>query len=214
MFILGLREELRHRVMESGKSNPLEVFRYAQEMEQIEEEQRQKKPVSMVSVITEVTNDLKAKDGIDLEALNNEELLPFPHASKTPDLFALSNSERPQCNIVSHYSINDYHKVNYIYVCPGNSVLRNNVKSHCLGALYKEDIKGAKALCDLDIIPEREQELQLSDNYFLVNFIHHPDVSLSCPNIPNKILKLHDGISVYKIPNTCALKLENTPSRF
>lgn len=130
--------------------------------------------------------------------------------SETPELLALSNSEPPQWNIVSQYSLIDCHKVNSIYVCPGNSVLRNNVKSHCLGALYMEDIKGAKALCDLDIIPEREQVLQLNDNNFLIYSIHDQDVSLSCPNIPNEIRKLHEGISVYKIPNTCALKLENT----
>ena len=38
MFIAGLREDLRHRVMEGGKTDPMDVFRYAQEMEQIESE--------------------------------------------------------------------------------------------------------------------------------------------------------------------------------
>ena len=42
MFIPGLREELRRRVMESGKTDPLEVFRLAKEMEQIKEEKLQK----------------------------------------------------------------------------------------------------------------------------------------------------------------------------
>ena len=42
MFIPGLREELRRRVMESEKTDPLEVFRLAQEMEQIKEEKLQK----------------------------------------------------------------------------------------------------------------------------------------------------------------------------
>ena len=37
MFIAGLREELRHRVMESGQTDPLEIFRFAQEIEQIED---------------------------------------------------------------------------------------------------------------------------------------------------------------------------------
>ena len=146
-------------------------------------------------------------------------LRPFPipvtseHSlmpNETPELLALSNSEPPQWNIVSQYSLIDCHKVNSIYVCPGNSVLRNNVKTHCLGALYMEDIQGAKALCDLDIIPEREQVLQLNDNNFLIYSTRDQDVSMSCPNIPNEIRKLHEGISVYKIPNTCALKLENT----
>ena len=51
MFTAGLREELRRRVMESGKTDPLEVFRLAQEMEQIKEEKLQKKPVSMVKAV-------------------------------------------------------------------------------------------------------------------------------------------------------------------
>ena len=80
---------------------------------------------------------------------------------------------------MSQYSLTDCHKVNSIYVCPGNSVLRNNVKSHFFGALYMEDIKWAKALCDLDIIPEREEVLQLNDNNFLIYSTHDQDVSLS-----------------------------------
>ena len=35
MFIAGLREELRHRVMDSGKTDPLEIFRFAQEMSRL-----------------------------------------------------------------------------------------------------------------------------------------------------------------------------------
>ena len=122
----------------------------------------------------------------------NHSLMP----SETPELLALYNSEPPQWNIVSQYSLIDCHKVNSIYVVPDNSVLRNNVKSHYLGALYTEDIKGAKAQCDLGIIPEREQVLQLNDNNFLIYSIHNQDVSLSCLNILNEILKLYDGIFV------------------
>ena len=92
--------------------------------------------------------------------------------SKTNKLLALSNSEPPQWNIVSQYSLIDCHKVNSIYFCPGNSVLRNNMKSHCLGAIYIENIIGAKSLCDLDIMPKVEQVLQLNDNKFLIYSIH------------------------------------------
>ena len=77
MFIAGLREELRHRVMESGKTDPLEIFRFAQEMEQIEDEKRHKKPVSMVKAVAEVTEDQANyvnEDSAHLEGLDDEEL--------------------------------------------------------------------------------------------------------------------------------------------
>ena len=75
MFIARLREELRHQVMESGKTDPLEIFRFAQEMEQIEEEKCHNKPVSMVKVVAEVTKvDYINENSIHLEGLDNDEL--------------------------------------------------------------------------------------------------------------------------------------------
>ena len=84
-------------------------------------------------------------------------------------------------------SLINYHKVNSIYLCPSNSVLRNNVKTHCVGSLYMEDIKGAKTLCDLDIIPEGEQVLQLNKSNLLIYSTHNQGISMSCPNNPNEI---------------------------
>ena len=60
--------------MESGKSDPLEVFQFAQEIEQIKEKKRQKKPISIVKTVTVVTNDYENKDDVNLEALEDEEL--------------------------------------------------------------------------------------------------------------------------------------------
>ena len=40
--------------MVSGKTNLLEIFRFAQEMEQIEDEKRHKKPASMVKAVTKI----------------------------------------------------------------------------------------------------------------------------------------------------------------
>ena len=98
---------------------------------------------------------------------------PFPTSkhslmpSENPEFLTLSNSKPPQWTIISQYSLIDCHKLNSIYVCPGNSVLRNNVKNNCLGALYMEYIESAKDLCDLEVIAEREQVLPLNDNNFL-----------------------------------------------
>ena len=72
------------------------------------------------------------------------------------------------------------------------------------------DIKGAKTLCDLDIIPEREQVLQMNDNNFLIYSTYDEDVSLNCNSIASEFRKPHKGISAYKIPTVCALILENT----
>ena len=77
MFIVGLREELRHPFLESGKTDPLEIFRFAQEMEQIEEEKRHKKPVSMVKAVAKVTEDQANyinEDSVHLEGLDDKEL--------------------------------------------------------------------------------------------------------------------------------------------
>ena len=40
MFSAGLCEELQHRAMESGMTEPLDIYKYAQWMEQIKEEKR------------------------------------------------------------------------------------------------------------------------------------------------------------------------------
>ena len=77
MFIAGLREELRHRVMDSCKSDPMEIFQFVQEMDQSEEEKRHKKPVSMVKAVVEVTKDQADyvnEDSVNLEGLDDEEL--------------------------------------------------------------------------------------------------------------------------------------------
>ena len=74
MFIIGLREELRHRVMESGKTDRLKIFRFAQE---IEDKKRHKKPSSMVKAVTEVTKDSVDyinEDHVNLEGLDDDEL--------------------------------------------------------------------------------------------------------------------------------------------
>ena len=77
MFIAGLREKLQHRVMESGKTDPLEIFRCAQEMEQIEEEKRRKNPSpwSRPSRRSPTTlDDFINKDSVKLEGLDDQDL--------------------------------------------------------------------------------------------------------------------------------------------
>ena len=77
MFIARLLEALRHRVMESGKTIPLEIFCFAKEMEQIEDEKRHKKLISMVKAVTKVnpnSEDYINEDSIGLEGLDDEEL--------------------------------------------------------------------------------------------------------------------------------------------
>jgi hypothetical protein len=137
---------------------------------------------------------------------NDHSLMP----TESSDLLALSNSNPPQWTIVSQYSLIDCHKVNSIYVCPGNGILHHHMKKHCLGALYMEDITLAKQICDLDVIPEQEQVLQLEDDRFLIYSTKPQDITLFCPNIPNEIKRLKEGISTEIVPFGCTLGLANT----
>ena len=67
--------------MESGKTDPLEILSFAQEMEQIENEKRHKKPASMVEAVTEIfytgfeaDEDVSLASAEILETLDDEEL--------------------------------------------------------------------------------------------------------------------------------------------
>ena len=52
--------------MESKKTKPLEVFPFAQEMEQMEEEKHHKKPVFMVKAVTKVTNSTEDEESMEI----------------------------------------------------------------------------------------------------------------------------------------------------
>jgi hypothetical protein len=75
MFVAGLREELRHRVMEGGKTKTLDIVRYAQEMEQIEEEKRAKRmPLGGIKAIEETTAPEPEEEEFVPDHLTEEEV--------------------------------------------------------------------------------------------------------------------------------------------
>jgi hypothetical protein len=69
------------------------------------------------------------------------------------------------------------HRVNQVYLCERNGVLKRNLNDTCLGSLYMQDLQGATTLCEMNIIPEAETILQLHDNWYIV---HSPHLLTSC----------------------------------
>ncbi len=48
------------------------------------------------------------------------------------------------------------HRVNQVYLCEQNSILKWNLNDTCLGLLYMQDLQGTMSLCEMEIIPEAE----------------------------------------------------------
>ena len=54
--------------MKSGKTKPLEVYKYGQVMKQIKEEKRHKKRVSMIKTVAKITEEISEEDEINMDS--------------------------------------------------------------------------------------------------------------------------------------------------
>jgi len=91
-------------------------------------------------------------------------LLPKPPSS----LLALSKGKNRLMTTIEHSDLVGCHQIGNVYVCDRHGVLRKNIKSNCLGALFEQDIEEARKLCDMEIVPRTEAVLQLEGNWFLI----------------------------------------------
>jgi hypothetical protein len=102
------------------------------------------------------------------------------------------------------------HKVNSMQLCEEHGVLKKYLNSTCLGSLYLQDFAAAMALCDMEIVTQKETLLQLQqDNWYLV---HRPKAStghITSRNLSNYEVVLIPGASSFYVSPSCHLQLSD-----
>jgi len=99
-------------------------------------------------------------------------------------VLALSKSKNGKrlMTTVEHADLLGCHQIGKVYTCDRHGALRRDIKSHCLGALYEQDIAGARKLCDLEVVPRKEAVLQLEGSWFLVYSTRRRTAYVTCQN--------------------------------
>ena len=137
---------------------------------------------------------------------NGDSLIP----KETPELLAISNTQPTRWNTIYQYNLISCSRINNIYVCPGQGILRDNPETTCLGALYGQQLEPIKELCDLDIIPEQELALQLYGDVYLLYALRAHQGTLTCPSTRVDQINIPRGISRQNIPAGCHLDMDHT----
>ena len=132
-------------------------------------------------------------------------LLPKPSSS----LLALTQSMPRAMTNIEHSDLIDCHQVNQVYVCERHGVLRNNIKSTCMGALFEQDIPLAQHLCELELVPYQEAVIQLRNNWFLIYSPTMFTAYVICLNSSSSAIPIKVGVNQVFISPSCKLELKN-----
>ena len=132
-------------------------------------------------------------------------LLPKPSST----LLALSSGIPRSMTHIEHADLVDCHSVNQVYLCERHGVLRNHIKSSCLGALFEQDIKTAQSVCDLELIPYEEAVLQLKNNWFLIYSPIMHTAYVQCFNSTSAARPIKIGVNQIFVDPSCRMELKN-----
>jgi len=132
-------------------------------------------------------------------------LLPKPSST----LLALSSGIPRAMTHIDHADLIDCHSINQVYLCERHGVLRNHIKSSCLGALFEQDIKTAQQVCDLELIPYEESVLQLKNNWFLIYSPEMHTAYVKCLNSSSAAKPIRVGVNQIFVDPSCRMDLLN-----
>ena len=132
-------------------------------------------------------------------------LLPKPSSA----LLALSQGLPRAMTSIEHADLIDCHQVSQVFLCERHGVLKNNVKSTCLGALFEQDIPVAQELCHLELVPYQEEVIQLKNNWFLIYSPLMYTGYVKCFNSTSSAIPIKVGINQIFIDPSCKLELKN-----
>jgi hypothetical protein len=132
-------------------------------------------------------------------------LLPKPSSS----LLALSAGIPRSMTHIEHADLIDCHSVNQVYLCERHGVMRNHIKSSCLGALFEQDIKTAQQVCDLELVPYEEAVLQLKNNWFLIYSPIMHTAYIKCFNSSSAARPVKTGVNQIFVDPSCKMELLN-----
>jgi hypothetical protein len=124
-------------------------------------------------------------------------------------ILALSKGKNRQMTTIEHSDLLGCHQIGSVYTCDRHGALRKDVKSHCLGALFEQDISRARELCDLEVVPRVEAVTQLESNWFLVYSPVMYTGYVTCQNGTSSEEYLKREIRRIHISPGCSLDLKN-----
>jgi hypothetical protein len=110
---------------------------------------------------------------------------------------------------LSMVNLMDCHKVNSMHLCKEHGILKRSLNSTCLSSLYLQDFTAAMALCDMEIITQKETVLQLQDNWHLVHCPKAFTGHVICRNSSNSEVFLKPGANHFYISPSCCLQLRD-----
>ncbi len=123
-------------------------------------------------------------------------------------LAILANTDRLSVELSAVHLLG-CHRVNQVYLCKPNGVLKWNLNNTCLGSLYMQDLQGATTLCKMNIIPEAETVLQLHDNWYIVHSPHPLTSRIDCLNSSVSKIFIKCGANCVHVSPSCGLHLNS-----
>jgi hypothetical protein len=119
------------------------------------------------------------------------------------DVLAISSGFERMSMQLSYVDLLGCHKVNQIFLCEQQGVLRNDLNSTCLGSLYNQDFSAASRLCKMTVHDSGEVVQQLRNNWYL----SYSPVSLmapvTCHNRTQSEIQVRSGITKFHIAPGC-----------
>jgi hypothetical protein len=113
-----------------------------------------------------------------------------------------------QSAIISHNELQTCHNVNNIYLCDKQGVLKTDISSTCLGALYQQEFTIAQKLCPFQVSNAEETVKQLLNNWFIALTTRKMMAPVTCYNGTNSELSLQAGVKKFYLSPGCQTKLD------
>jgi len=132
-------------------------------------------------------------------------LMPTPHKR----LLAISSDEPRHSMELTDAELEGCYKVNNLYMCERQGILKLRMGLTCLGALYDQKFRLATELCEMKAVPITESVLQLNDNWFLVYAVQQFTAYITCRNSTSSEFHFAVGVNKISVSPTCSVKLQD-----
>jgi hypothetical protein len=135
-----------------------------------------------------------------------------PNHTLVPDLeedvLALSSGFTRLSSTLSYADLMGCLNINNIYLCEQQGVLRTDLHSTCMGALYKQDLESAQELCKFRIHDSGEDVKQLLNNWFLIYSPTPQTIPIVCHNGTQSEKPIPSGTSSMHLSPGCRAQLQ------
>jgi len=98
------------------------------------------------------------------------------------DVLAVSSNDHRLSTHLSSVDLLGCHRVNQIFMCDRFGVLSRSFNNTCLGSLFVQDFKTARATCKFEVAPVTEKVFQLRKNWFAAYLPSPATIPIKCRN--------------------------------